>query len=133
MKQAFADHLLTTGRISSESLNSMSYAGWLPHEPIGRLAVIHGLLTGNDVDAIMREQKLGRGSFGQIAKHLELLTENQIRFLLIGQAARACLELLEVLVLAETLSMASGLEAMAEFISQDKFLAVTEEDILKAN
>ncbi|GMU20826.1 MAG: hypothetical protein AMXMBFR13_09220 [Phycisphaerae bacterium] len=124
MKQAFAEHLVSTGRISRERLGTLAQSEWLDRESIGRLALLHGLLSGPDIDEILRHQHSEPAYFGEIAVRRGFLTPKQLLILCRGQAIRACLELVEDLALSGQIDLDTGLQAIADFVSRRDFAAV---------
>ncbi len=133
MKRAFADHLVTTDRLSSGQLTRIPHRQWLSRDPIGRLALMHGLLTGLDIDLLLREQSTEGGYFGEIAMRHGLLSRSQLEILLTGQAIRACLDLVEDLALADVLDIPTGLAALSEFTNLDEFTQSLEPDAARAS
>jgi hypothetical protein len=122
VKRVFLDFLVSTDRVRSEQIGSVAAAGTDAWEPIGRLALLHGIISPDDIDKILSLQKKGNEYFGQIAIQLGLITESQLALILTGQAVRACLELIETLVIGEVLDLPVGLSALTEFITQENFL-----------
>lgn len=116
MKAAFADYLVATGRVSSDRLELIPRSEWLHREAIGRLAMLHGLLSGVDVEEVLRHQRNNGQRFGEIAIRMGMLTREQLEVLFRGQSVRACLELIEDLALAGLLDFNAGLLAAAEFV-----------------
>jgi len=123
MKAAFAEYLIVTGRVPRDRLELIPRSEWLYREPIGRLAMLHGLLSGVDVEEVLRLQKRDDQRFGEIAIRMGMLTREQLDVLFRGQSIRACLELIEDLALAGILDFNAGLTAVTEFISGYDFAA----------
>ncbi len=132
MKRPFADYLLAAGRLSEQRLRSISHDEWVSREPIGRLALLHGLLAVQDIDHILHRQRTEQKYFGEIAMEMGLMTEAQLRVLLAGQGVRACIELTEDLALSGQMDMAEGLIAMSQFASSEEFSKVFEADTARA-
>jgi hypothetical protein len=126
MKAEFAEHLIATGRVTRDRLDQIPRDEWLYREPIGRLVMLHGLLSGTDVEEILREQHTDDHLFGEIAIRLGMLTREQLDVLFRGQSIRACLELVEDLALSGIVGFNAGLEAVTEFISRYDFAAAIE-------
>jgi hypothetical protein len=116
MKAAFADYLVATGRVSRDRLELIPRSEWLYREPIGRLAMFHGLLSGVDVEEVLRQQRNDDQLFGEIAIRMGMITREQLDVLFRGQSIRACLELIEDLALAGILDFSAGLSAVNEFV-----------------
>lgn len=126
MKTEFAEHLITTERMTRERLEAIPRNEWMYREPIGRLAMMHGLLSGDDVEEILRHQHTDDRLFGEIAVQLGMINRHQLDVLVRGQSIRACLELVEDLALAGILEFKTGLEATIEFVSGYDFAAMVE-------
>lgn len=121
MKRAFAEFLVASGHVAPEVMASLVDIDWENREPIGRLALLHGLLCGRDIDYILGEQSAKGGLFGEIAIRLGLLTERQLNILLTGQGLRGCAELVEDLAIAGAVESTSGIKAISTFITGAKF------------
>lgn len=132
MKAAFAEHLIATGRVTRDQLELIPRSEWLYREPIGRLAMMHGLLSGVDVEEILRQQHTDERLFGEIALRLGMLTREQLDVLFRGQSIRACLELTEDLALAGLIEFNAGLEAAIEFISSHEFSPELEDQAVES-
>lgn len=117
MKAAFVEYLVATKWVAPDRLELIPRSEWLHRESIGRLAMLHGLLSGMDVEEILRQQRNDDGWFGEIAVRMGMITREQLSVLFRGQAVRACLELVEDLALAGVLEFDAGLAAAQEFIS----------------
>jgi hypothetical protein len=129
MKAAFADYLVSSGRVERDRLELIPRSEWLYREPIGRLAMLHGLLSGVDVEEILRHQHHGDQRFGEIAVRMGMLTWDQLGVLFRGQSMRACLELVEDLALAGILDFNAGIAAISEFVSSPEFAAEGNERV----
>jgi hypothetical protein len=123
VKSAFAEYLVATGRIERDRLELIPKSEWLYREPIGRLAMLHGLLSGVDVEEVLRQQRYNDQRFGEVAVRMGMITREQLDVLFRGQAIRACLELIEDLALAGALEFNAGLAAVNEFVSSREFTA----------
>ena len=122
MKSRFADYLIASGRIARRRLHEIAPREWVDHEPIGRLALIHGLLTAEDIEEILREQEADDCLFGEIAVRKGLLTPEQLDVLIRGQAMRACVELMEDMARAGEMDFEAGLDAIKAYISSPAFI-----------
>ena len=125
VKAEFAEYLVTTARVGRERIETIPRDERRSTEPLGRLAMLHGLLSGADVEEILRHRHIDDRLFGQTALRLGMMTQDQLDVLLRGQSIRACLELVEDLALAGALEFKSGLEAITEFVSNRDFATVS--------
>jgi hypothetical protein len=98
-----------------------SGGAWVARDPVGRLALLHGIIEPSAIDDILKRQQASNDYFGQIAIQMGLLTPEQLRTLLAGQAIRGCAEVLEDLILAGRLPLPDGIAALAEFLSSERF------------
>lgn len=121
MKRLFVQYLIDTGQLDPKNLHVLTDPSGESHEPIGRLALLHDCINPHDIDRVLEDQRASRELFGRIAVRLKILTPGQLHVLLIGQALRACTEMLEDLALGGQLPMETGARALAEFICTHGF------------
>jgi hypothetical protein len=133
MKAALTEYLITTGRLRRERLDSIPPGEWLYHEPIGRLAIMHGLLSGTDVEEILRQTNTDERQFGETAVRLGMISREQLDVLRRGQSIRACLELIEDLALAGIIDFTAGLEAIKAFTASGDFAPMLDRACVKTH
>lgn len=121
MKHHFAQYLVSSGEIDPRALERVSEVTWEAREPIGRLALMHGLLDPNAIERVLEHQQRTREPFGQIAIQLGIMSRDQLCTLLNGQGARACVEMIEDLALGGAITIQHGLDALSRFITSDGF------------
>lgn len=121
MKHHFAQYLVSSGELAPHALKRVSEVTWEAREPIGRLALMHGLLDPDAIERVLERQNLTREPFGQIAIRLGIMTPDQLRTLLNGQGARACVEMVEDLALSGAISIERGLAALSRFVASEDF------------
>lgn len=121
MLSDFAEYLIATGRVARDRISAMARSEWLLREPIGRLAMMHGLLEPADIDAVLRHQTADERRFGELAVSMGILSSTQLEILARGQALRACLELVEDLALADEMEYQAGMEAISEYMVSHDF------------
>lgn len=85
-------------------------------EPIGMIALRHGLIQGWHVDRILQEQRVSKLRFGELAVRLNVLTETQVDALVRIQGFRMINEALEVLVLAGVVGFDKAVEHLVAFL-----------------
>lgn len=129
LKREFAEFLVATNRIPPDVLETASGGNWTAREPIGRLALLHGLIEPSAIDEIVRRQQDANDLFGQTAIQMGLLTRDQLAALLAGQAVRGCAEVLEDLVLSGHLSLRAGIAALAEFLARQRITAAVLSEV----
>lgn len=117
MEMPFLSYLRSTGRLSHSDVERISRWAMSNREPIGMIAVAHGLITGEQIDEVLDRQRQSGEKFGQVGIELGLLTEKQVQTLLEIQRQRMVTVVLEALSLSESLPLREGLLAHAEFIT----------------
>jgi hypothetical protein len=116
MRKAYLDYLVEQGVLPRGKLESALERLHTPPEPIGSIAFSHGLLSCQDIDCILDEQRHSREQFGQIAVQRGLLTEAQIETLLQIQQTRAASEAAEALALSGLCPPQVILEYLGRFL-----------------
>jgi len=93
-------------------------------EPIGMIAVSHGLLRANEIDIVLdRQRECKDRRFGQIAVELEFLTEEQVEILVKIQEFRTSADISEALALAGVLSCEDTARYLGAFLVRDREVA----------
>src|SRR6188768_1451570 len=100
MGRSFTEFLGAEGVVSPAQLENVRALTNKVREPIGSIAFSYGLLSGEDVDLILSEQRRERRQFGEIAASMGVLTNAQVAALLRVQHVRGASETAEALVLA---------------------------------
>jgi hypothetical protein len=115
---SFFEYLLTKGVITEDARDL--HAGFSPwsREPIGMIAVQHGLIRNNQIDMVLDAQRSSKLRFGDLAVEMNLLSRPQVDRLLKVQSFRIMTDLFEALVLAGLLEYHEALRHLAEFIHQ---------------
>lgn len=85
------------------------------HEPIGKIAVEHGLICGRQIDEILNMQRETRTLFGEIAIALHILTQVQVDRLLDIQRLRSLNSGIEALSLSGLIPLDESLHLLAQF------------------
>jgi len=115
IKTPFAEYLVRTGRLSRDSLRNLPRRLSEGDLGVGQTALVHELVNSFDLGRILDQDKSGT-RFGELALELGQNLESQIQVLETGQQLRACVELIEYLALSGSLSLASGVEALTNFL-----------------
>ncbi len=117
MRNQFLDFVAQTGRANPALLERIR--GDRPHrEPLGALAFRHGLIGGDEIDAILDEQRRARRPFGQIAVERGFLTQEQVADLLKLQNLNDVVEAAESLIVTRTAPFDAAVSAFAAFAPQ---------------
>jgi len=89
-------------------------------EPIGMIAVGHGLLTPTQIDEILDRQRERRDRFGEIAIALGFLTLEQAETLAKIQEFRTSAEIAEALALSQIISIEEAAQYLGSFLLRDR-------------
>lgn len=116
MRKEFIDFLIHTGTLSDNRSDWMKKVWRPPAEPIGSIAFSHGVLSGDDVDRILEEQRDSDLPFGQIAVNLGVLNDLQLEMLLEIQRMRAAIETAEAIGLAGLCPLAEVMGKLGQFL-----------------
>lgn len=122
MPNAFVKFLTDTGRITQDQSEHLE--DWLRHDPqpIGMIAMSHGLLTGNGIDDILQRQSETRELFGDVAIKMAHLTREQVNRLLEVQHFRRHAAVVEGLALSGQLGIEEAADCFAEFLRRQPAL-----------
>lgn len=85
-------------------------------EPLGSIAFSYGLLSADDVDLVLTEQRRQHRPFGEIACAMGMLTKVQVDSLVRIQTLRSAVETAEALVLAGCVSHDRLFAALGQFL-----------------
>lgn len=121
MRDAFIDYLSSHSPKTSKACSQLHAKLRTIPEPIGSIAFKYGLISGNDIDLILDEQRKNHRQFGAIAIEMGILSNNQLNALLKVQQMRYSVEVAEALAL-------SGLQPVEEIMAHlGDFLSKTGE------
>lgn len=118
MRTAFLGYLANEGVIPPDQTGQIEGLLRAVPEPIGLIAFSYGMITGNDIDAILDEQRKAYRPFGEIAVSKGLLSPEQVETLLGIQRMRAVTEVAEALALAGICSMEVIIAQLGSFLSK---------------
>ncbi len=108
-----AEGLLTPEQLAQQIRRSLEKA----REPIGSIAFSYGLLSSDDIDLILEEQKREHRQFGEIAAALGMLTRAQVEALVAIQTARNALGSAEAIILSGIGAHGTMLAALGRFLA----------------
>jgi len=97
-------------------------------EPIGMIAVSHGLISPTEIDIILDRQRATQEKFGEAAVALGMLTPEQVDILIKLQEFRSSAEIAEALALSGTLTIEDAARYLGAFLVRDRELAAIMED-----
>lgn len=118
MTREFTEFLAAERVITPEQTERVQEVASKVREPIGSIAFSYGLLSGDDVDVILNEQRKQHRQFGEIAAAMGMLTRAQVESLVQVQHIRGVMEIAEALVLAGVTDAAAMFRAVGRFLSQ---------------
>ncbi len=116
MTNPFVDHLRAKGLLTHEQAERV--ASWASgrHDPIGIIAVEHGLILGRQIEEVLGQQRDCDWRFGQVAVEMGHLTRPCLDHLLQIQRHRQWARVAEAVVLAGILPSDKVFRAYAEFV-----------------
>lgn len=99
MSEGFLEYLLAEGAISKDEVRALGMFQDAPSDLIGGIAFAHGLLNANQVEQIVHKQQEKSDSFANLARDLDLLSQDQVKTLETFHEFRTDLHTLEMLIL----------------------------------
>ena len=119
MHQRFIEFLVGRGLISEAAGQQIATTRSYVREPIGMIAVGHGLLRPDQIDLILDRQRDSTLRFGDLAVRLGCLTRDQVDLLLAIQEFRASAAVAEAMALAGVLSWEDAARHLGAFLAHD--------------
>ena len=119
MQNSFVEFLIERDLVSSGIAKQLTEGKRSVREPIGMIAVSHGLLHPNQVDVVLDRQRECKDRFGDIAVEMGFLTREQIERLVRIQEFRTAAEVGEALALAGVLSCEDMARYLGAFLLRD--------------
>lgn len=116
MASPFVDHLRSTGLLSQEQAERVQIWASGRHDPIGIIAVEHGLLIGTQIEELLAHQRDGDWLFGELAVKLGYLTRPSLDQLLEIQRQRQWARVAEAVALSGILPTRQVFCAYARFV-----------------
>src|SRR5512133_2110359 len=99
MQHPFVEYLATRDLVTEVEVRQLEGTIRLAREPIGMIAVSHGLLSASQIDKILDKQRHSKDRFGEIAVELGFLTPEQVQTLVKIQELRTACAITEALAL----------------------------------
>lgn len=119
MSGEFLEYLISQGIITKPQSERVRGLVSKVREPIGSIAFSYGLLSGEDVDLVLNEQRRGHRQFGEIAQALGILTRAQVEALVRVQHVRSAVEVAEALIVSGLLAPESAFQALGRYLTQE--------------
>ena len=132
MKVPFVRFLLSRGEISEEMADQIGRWPLRHREPIGMIAVDHGLIIGQQIDEILDRQRESKLKFGELAVEMGFLTPDKVRTLLHIQHSRMLTGTVEALALAGVVPLMTGVHLLSDFVTEqpgDSFVEPTPVEV----
>lgn len=114
-KERFVRYLLDRQIVAPRIKEVLNQAAPLPREPLGMIAVQHGLMKGDQIDRILNTQRESPRLFGDLAVEMRILRREQIDRLLRIQEFRVNSHVAEALVLSGAMKFDEALGQLGEF------------------
>lgn len=118
MTNPFVEHLKRKGFLTADQADRVAIWASARHDPVGIIAVEHGLILGRQIDEVLGHQKDCDWRFGQVAVEMGHLTKGTLNALLQIQRVREWARVAEAVILAGILPSEQVFRAFGEFISE---------------
>ncbi len=129
MKHPFVEYLVERDLIPPNVARQLTEHKRFVREPIGMIAVSHGLLRTDDIDIILdRQREFPDRRFGEIAVELGCLTPQQVDTLVKIQEFRAPADIAEALALGGVLSVEDAGRYFGTYLVRDQEMAAMMAD-----
>lgn len=116
MSQPFVNHLVKTGILSAQQASRVEAWASGRHDPVGIIAVEHGMIIGRQIDDVLGRQRDWDRRFGQIAVEMGYLSDGQLDSLLTIQEFRDQTRVVEAVILAGLAPSGEILRAYGRFV-----------------
>jgi hypothetical protein len=120
MKHPFIEFLIERDLVPASVTKKLIEDKRYVREPIGMIAVSHGLLRPDQIDMILDHQDDSNKRFGEIAIELGFVTEQQVETLIKIQQSRVTIDIAEALALAGVMPYEDAVRHMATFLLRDQ-------------
>ena len=120
MSHPFVEFLIERDLVSQEVGGQLAGQSKSIREPIGMIAVSHGLIQSEQIDVILDRQRECKQRFGEIAVELGFLAHGQVDTLVKIQEFRAAGNIAECLALAGVLSFEDAAQYLGAFLVRDR-------------
>lgn len=119
MEQSFIQFLMER-RFIPEGIAGQLRKRRFIREPIGMIAVGHGILDPNAIDKVLDHQRGSDERFGEIAVRLGLLSHEQVAALMKIQDFRLSAEVAEALALSGILPIEDAALHLSSYFTRDR-------------
>lgn len=123
MRHPFVEFVIERDLVPAGAITRLVQSNRYVREPIGMIALSHGLLTPDQIDAILDRQRGSNKRFGELGVELGFLTPQQVETLVKIQEFRVASGISEALALSGTLSCEDAARCLGAFFLRDQELA----------
>jgi len=123
VNQPFVEFLIERDLVPAAVGRQLGEKSNFVREPIGMIAVAHGLIQANEIDVILDRQRACNQRFGEIAVELGILSRQQVESLVKIQEFRTSACIAEALALAGVLSCEDAVQYLGAFLVRDREVA----------
>jgi hypothetical protein len=116
MRDQFIEYLVNTDAVDRERLHVIVDVFTGTTEPLGLIALSHGLLTGSQINKVMEAQRQDSRPFAEIAQQMKFLNPQQAHTLLEIQKVRVAAEIAEALALSGDCTVEQVMGHLARFL-----------------
>jgi hypothetical protein len=121
MHHAFVTYLIEHDLVPPNVSKLLAGRSCLTREPIGMIAVSHGLLQAREIDLILdRQRECKEQRFGEIAVSMGFLSSAQVETLIKIQEFRVAGAVVEALALAGVLSYEDAVRYVGAYFAADE-------------
>ncbi len=120
---SFLSYLVDRDLVLASAAEQLGARLHLAREPIGMIAVHHGILSTLQIDTILDTQRTCADRFGEIAVRLGFLSEEQVGTLIKIQEFRTAGAITELLALAGLLRYEDAVRHLGAYLTADDEVA----------
>lgn len=120
MTHPFVQFLIDRDLIPANVAKRLTEGRRFVREPLGMIAVNHGLLHPKDIDVVLDRQRECNARSGDIAVELGCLTRQQVDDLVKIQEFRAAADITEALILGSVLSCEDAVRCLGSYLVGDQ-------------
>lgn len=120
MNNPFVEYLIARDLVSPKVAEQLHSKSRYLREPVGMIAVSHGLLFPEQIDRILDRQRESQMRFGEIAEELGYLDKVQVDTLLKIQELRAMVNIGEALALSEVMPFDDTCHYLGNYLTQNQ-------------
>ncbi len=132
MSNPFVEFLKRRGLLSAEQAERVGVWASGRHDPVGIIAVEHGLILGRQIEEVLGQQRDCDWRFGQVAVEMGHLSKATLDHLLLVQRVRQWERVAEAVVLSGILPSEQVFRAFGDFVLESAGSGASGDATLKA-